>query len=138
MWPMRQHDDHLLRIPLFSGFSRKDLEHISQISTELTVPAGKVLMQEGSIGHEMVVVLEGSLEVTHEGRHIADIGPGGFAGELALLSHRPRNSTVTATTETTILHIDGRGFSAVLEDVPQLAVKMLPIVAARVAPVEHD
>jgi CRP/FNR family transcriptional regulator, cyclic AMP receptor protein len=136
MLPMRQHDDHLLQIPLFSGFSRKDLQHVHQISTEIQLPAGQELMQEGSIGHEMVVVLEGNLEVTCRGEHVADIGPGGFAGELALLSHRRRNSTVTATVPTTVLHIDGRGFMALLEDVPQLAVKMLPIVAARLAPVD--
>ncbi len=135
---MRQHDDHLLQVPLFSGFSRKDLEHIHRISTELEVPAGKVLMQEGTVGHEMVVVLSGTLEVTRQGEHIADIGSGGFAGELALLGHRPRGSTVTAKTDTTLLHLDGRGFGALLEEVPQLAVKMLPIIAARVAPVEHD
>ena len=37
-----------------------------------------------------------------------------------------------------VLHIDGRGFTALLEDVPQLAVKMLPIVAARASHAEHD
>jgi hypothetical protein len=31
-----------------------------------------------------------------------------------------------------MLHIDGRAFSALLEDVPEIAVKMLPIVASRV------
>ncbi len=135
---MRQYDDHLLQIPLFSGFSRKDLEHVHRISTEIEVPAGQVLMQEGSNGHEMVVVLEGTLEVTQQGEHVADIGPGGFAGELALLSHRLRSSTVTARTASKLLHLDGRGFDALLEDVPQLAVKMLPIIAARIAPLEHD
>jgi len=135
---MRQHDDHLLQIPLFAEFSRKDLEHIHRISTELEVPAGQVLMHEGTTGHEMVVVLDGTLEVTHQGEHIADIGRGGFAGEMALLCHRPRNSTVTATTDATLLHIDGRGFTALLEEVPQLAVRMLSIVAARVTPVTHE
>jgi CRP-like cAMP-binding protein len=135
---MRRHDDHLKDIPLFSGFTNKDLEHVDRISTELDVPAGQILMEEGTIGHEMVVVLDGTLEVTRRGQHVADIGRGGFAGELALLCHRPRNSRVVAKTDATVLHLDGRGFSLLLEEVPQLAVKMLPIVAARVAPTEHE
>jgi CRP-like cAMP-binding protein len=135
---MRRHDNHLKDIPLFSGFTNKDLEHVDRISTELDVPAGQVLMEEGTIGHEMVVVLDGTLEVTRHGHHVADIGRGGFAGELALLCHRPRNSRVVAKTDTTVLHLDGRGFSLLLEEVPQLAVKMLPIVAARVAPAENE
>lgn len=135
---MRQHDDHLLQIPLFADFSRKELEHVHRVATELDVHQGQVLMHEGSIGHEMVVVLEGTLEVLRNGEHVADIGRGGFAGELSLLCHRPRNSQVVAKTDARLLHIDGRGFTALLEDVPQLAVKMLPIVAARVSPADHD
>lgn len=129
---MRRHDDHLLQIPLFASFSSKELEHIHQTATEIDIEAGHVLMEEGTTGHEMVVVLDGTLEVTRHGHHVADIGRGGFAGELSLLCHRPRNSRVVAKTDVHLLHIDGRSFSALLEDVPQLAVKMLPIIAARV------
>ena len=64
---------------------------------------------------------------------MADIGPGGFAGEMALLTRSHRNSTVTAKTACSVLHIDGRAFTALLSDVPEIAVKMLPIVAGRVA-----
>lgn len=129
---MRRHDDHLLQIPLFASFTAKELEHIHGASTEIDVAAGKVIMEEGTTGHEMVVVLDGTLEVTRHGQHIADIGRGGFAGELSLLCRRPRNSRVTAKTDVQLLHIDGHSFAALLDDVPQLAVKMLPIVAARV------
>ena len=44
-----------------------------------------------------------------------------------------RNATVTAKTDVTVIHLDGRAFSAMLEKAPQIAVKMLPVVAGRVA-----
>jgi CRP-like cAMP-binding protein len=135
---MHRHEDPLRQIPLFSGMSAKDLEHIHKIATSLTVTAGEVLMEEGAVSHEMVIVIDGTLEVTRHGEHIADVGKGGFAGEIGLLCHRPRNSKVTVKTDGEILHIDGRGFTALLEDVPQLAVKMLPIVAERASHAEHD
>lgn len=134
---MNRHDDELLQVPLFADFNKHELEHIHSVSTTLKFKQGDVLMEEGAIGHEMVVVLEGQLEVTHKGEHVADIKAGGFAGELALLCHRPRNSRVVAATDGQFLHIDGRGFMALLDTVPHLAVKMLPIVAARVMP-EHE
>jgi len=123
--------DHLREVPLFSRLSNHDLDHLAAVATELNVDAGKVLLKEGSTALEMFVVLEGELEVTRDGEHVADLGPGAFAGELALLAHTPRTSTVTAKTKTTIIHIDGRAFTPLLEEAPQIAVKMLPIVAQR-------
>lgn len=124
--------NHLREVPLFSGLEDDELDAVGRAATELRFEAGRVLMKEGEFAHEMLVVLEGTLEVTREGAHIADIGPGSFAGEMALLTRAHRNSTVRAKTDIVVLHIDGRSFSAVLEDAPHLAVKMLPVVAARV------
>ena len=89
-------------------------------------------MTEGSASREMVIVVEGTLEVTEKGEHIATIGAGGFAGEMGLLAHTPRAASVTAITDVRLLHIDGRSFELVLEEAPTIAVKMLPIVASRV------
>lgn len=124
--------DHLERVPLFAGLSEDELDVVARAATQLDYRAGKILMTEGSIAHEMFVVVEGQLEVTRDGQHIADLGPGSFAGEMALLSHARRNSTVTAATDVSVIHIDGREFQSVIHDVPTLAAKMLPVVAARV------
>lgn len=124
--------DHLRRVPLFADLDRLELDALGRHVTELSVAAGHLLVRQGTVGHEMFVVVEGTVEVTRDGIHIADIGPGGFAGEMALLTHAPRNSTIIAKTGVTLLHIDGRSFQTLLEDVPQIAVKMLPVVASRV------
>jgi CRP-like cAMP-binding protein len=123
---------HLRKVPLFAELDDDQLDAVGRTATELRLEPGKILMTEGEIAHDMVVVLEGSLEVTRNGAHIADIGPGGFAGEMALLTRTTRNSTVRAKTPISVLHIDGRSFSSLLEDVPQIAVRMLPVVAGRV------
>ena len=128
-----QYHDYLRQVPLFADLDKSELDHVSQAATDLELPPGNVLMREGSMANEMVVVVDGTLEVTREGEHIADIGPGGFAGEMALLTHSRRHATVTTKTACSVLHIDGRAFSALFEDVPELAVKMLPIVASRVS-----
>ncbi len=125
--------DHLTPIPLFAGLSDDELDAVAQAATQLDYAAGKVLMREGEVAHEMFVVVEGTLEVTRDGSHIADIGPGGFAGEMALLTRAHRNSTVLAKTPVSVLHIDGREFARVLEQVPPIAAKLLPVVAGRMA-----
>lgn len=125
--------DHLTPVPLFSGLSEDELDAVAHAATQLDYAAGRVLMREGEVAHEMFVVVEGTLEVTRSGEHVADIGPGGFAGELALLTHAHRNSTVSAKTDVSVLHIDGREFSSVIDTVPRIAAKLLPVIAARMA-----
>ena len=124
--------DQLREVPLFAELEEDELDAVGRTATELRFESGKVLMTEGEVAHDMVIVLDGTLEITRDGEHIADLGPGGFAGEMALLTRSTRNSTVRAKTPITVLHIDGRSFSSLLEDVPQIAVKMLPVVAGRV------
>ncbi len=126
------YNDHLKKVPLFADLDDKELDVVARCATQLDYPAGKVLMTEGGSAHEMFVVIEGEVEVTREGEHIADLGPGAFAGEMALLTHTHRNSTVTTKTTASVLHLDGRGFAGILRDVPSIAAKMLPVIASRV------
>jgi CRP/FNR family transcriptional regulator, cyclic AMP receptor protein len=129
--------DQLRKVPLFADLDRADLDRVGQVSTELQIPAGEHLMREGELAHEMFVVLDGTLEVTRDGQPVATIGPGDFAGEMALLTRAARNSTVTATSDVRVLHIDGRAFGELLHKAPHIAVTMLPIVARRASPSGH-
>ena len=123
--------DHLRAVPLFASCNDHELDAIGQATTELTFKAGDTLMRAGSTAREMVIVLDGELSVMLGDHEIATIGPGGFAGEMGLLADRPRNATVAAKTPVTVMHIDSRSFDTVLHEAPQIAVKMLPIIAKR-------
>jgi CRP/FNR family transcriptional regulator, cyclic AMP receptor protein len=122
----------LKSVPLFADLDDHELDLVDRSVTEVNVRAGHVLMQEGQTAHEMVVVVDGSLDVVRGGEHVATLGPGDFAGEMALLAHSHRHATVTATADSKLLVIEGREFLSVVTDAPHLAVKMLPIVAQRV------
>ncbi len=122
---------HLTGIPLFAGLDEDELDQVAMAATQLDYPPGKVLLREGELAHEMFVVVEGTLEVTRDGEFIADIGPGGFAGEMALLAHSHRNSTVATKTACSVLHLDGRQFSTLIEATPTIAAKLLPVIAKR-------
>lgn len=125
---------YLKQVPLFSELDDDELDQVASKATDLVLKAGSVIMREGATAHEMVIVMDGTLEVTRGDDHVADISAGGFAGEMALISRAHRNSTVTAKTDVALLHIDGRDFAALLQDVPRVAVKMLPIIVNRFQP----
>jgi CRP/FNR family cyclic AMP-dependent transcriptional regulator len=128
--------DHLRKVTLFSDLDAKELDAVGRAATELDLKAGSVLMRQGKRAHEMFVLTKGTVEISKDGTIVAEVGPGGFVGEMALLTNAHRNATVTAKTDVEVIHLDGRAFGALLRDVPQIAVKMLPIVAARLLEAE--
>jgi CRP-like cAMP-binding protein len=90
-------------VPFFSTLKKKELEVVATQADELDVPAGKVLAKQGDLGHEFFVIEEGTADVSRDGEHINDLGPGDFFGEIALLEEERRNATVTATTPMTLI-----------------------------------
>jgi CRP/FNR family transcriptional regulator, cyclic AMP receptor protein len=129
--------DELARVPLFEGLSRKELQQVAELSTYLERPVGAVLTREGHAGHEFIVVLEGEVEVRRDGEVLATLGPGSHVGEIALLEHRPRTATVVATTPVAIEVISQHEFTGLLAEVPEIAQKLLPTMAKRLAELEE-
>jgi CRP/FNR family cyclic AMP-dependent transcriptional regulator len=124
--------EHLRNISLFSGCSTKDLEKIARASDEITVEAGHVITDQGQAGREAFVILEGSATVRRNGKKVATLGAGAVVGELSLLDHGPRTATVTTDGPTTLLVIDQRHFSGVLDSVPAIAHKLLASLATKI------
>jgi CRP-like cAMP-binding protein len=127
----------LAGVLLFSGCDRKELSHIASLATEVDVPAGKVLAQEGQPGREFYVILEGKAGVAIGGRDVAILGPGDFFGEMALLDQGPRVATVTAETPMEVAVLDPREFSTLVEEHPGVARKILKVLAKRLRESEH-
>ena len=123
--------EQLGRVRLFSACSKKELSLISRVSDEVAVAEERVLCEEGSIGHEFYLILEGQAAVKKGGRKVAVLGPGQYFGEMALLDRGPRSATVVAETPMRLLVIGQREFAAVLDEVPMLAHKLLAAMAAR-------
>jgi voltage-gated potassium channel len=122
----------LREVPLFSECSKRDLEEIAAIADELHLPAGRTLIEEGATGREFVVVLDGTVEVTRNGRRVRQTG-GPFFGEAALLTGAPRNASVTAASDVQALVITDRAFDRLLRDQPTIQRKILAALAARAA-----
>ncbi|HEX9467009.1 MAG TPA: cyclic nucleotide-binding domain-containing protein [Acidimicrobiia bacterium] len=131
-------DEQLAGVPLFQGLSKKELRLISQLATYLEKPAGAVLTQEGMVGHEFIIVLEGEVEIRQGDRVIATRGPGSYVGEIALIDHRPRTATVIAKTPVAIEVIGQREFAGLLAEVPELSQQLLAAVARRLADLDRQ
>ena len=123
----------LRQVPLFAGCSKKELGEISTLADELSFPAGTTLIEEGRQAHEFFVLVEGSVDVRAKGRKLNSLSDGAFFGEMALVSSRPRNATVTATSPIRVLVVHEQGFRRLLRDSPPIQLKVLQTLADRAA-----
>jgi CRP-like cAMP-binding protein len=121
----------LSKIWLFSTSSAKDLRTIRRALEEVTVPPGRILCEQGTIGREFFLIVTGEASVRRNGRKIATLGTGQYFGELALLDRRPRSATVASETDMDLLVLGQRQFNGVLDSVPALSRKMLAAMATR-------
>jgi CRP/FNR family transcriptional regulator, cyclic AMP receptor protein len=131
---MRLLKDDLRELDLFSEVSRSELAVIRKQLTRLKVKAGRVLVREGAIGNEFMILVNGMAEVTQGGRSIATIGRGDLVGEMALLQghgHGRRNATVTAVTDAEIYAGSPAEFRRIIEAAPSVAEKVKQTVASR-------
>ena len=127
-----RHD--LKELALFAETSRSELAEIARHLTMLAVPAGKVLVSEGGLGNEFMVIAQGEATVSQGGRTIATLGPGDLAGEMALLGGRGRarrNATVTAVTDMVIYVGSPSEFRRIIEVAPSVAEKIRQTVEWR-------
>ena len=107
-------------VPFFSMLKKKELEFVAGQTEEVDVPAGKVLAQQGTFGDQFFVIEEGTAEVTRDGKSVAELGPGDFFGEMALLEADRRTATVTATTPMTLIVMTRASFRAVDNTMPRV------------------
>ena len=123
-------------VPVFSACSSAELAEVDRVADQVHVEAGRTIMQQGDLGQELAVVIEGQVEVVKDGTSIATLGPGSYFGEIALLDSLTRTATVTAVTDVVLEVIDRRGLNTLLDDVPSIARSLLAGMSQRVAELE--
>jgi CRP-like cAMP-binding protein len=121
----------LSKVELFEGLSKSNLAQINKIAWVRFAQAGEVLVREGEPGDEMLVVLDGTASVSHDGKEFATCAAGSCIGEMALLDDEPRSATVTATEEMRVVVIPRAEFRKLLPKLPALAETLLATLSRR-------
>ena len=124
--------ESLRRVDLFSGCSNRELQRVAKAADEITMTAGTMLIDQGQVGREAFVIVDGDVVVKRNNRKVATLGAGDVVGELSLLDHGPRTATVICDTDCTLLVIEQRRFGAVVDEIPAIARKMMASLAGRI------
>lgn len=124
-------------LELFADCTKAELRKIRSLTTYLQVPKDQVLMREGSPAHEFIIIDSGTAHVsrqTDDGvAEVAEVGSGGFLGEMALLNGSRRTATATAETNLGVLVSSASEFRSILDVAPSVAEKIVKTSKDRAA-----
>ncbi len=118
------------RVPLFGGL---DAAAVSQIITLLhsrTFETGDVIVRRGMPGDSMFFLVSGDVIVETETGEVL-LKEGDFFGEMALLEHRPRSSTVRASTRVRALVLDREDLERLARRHPAIMARIREVAASR-------
>ena len=123
--------NRLKSIPIFEGISDDELSQIATFAQEVSVEAGRELVREGDFSYEFMAIEEGEAEVTREGEHVANLGPGDFFGEMGLLEKTLRNATVTSTTPMQLVTLTGWDLRRIERTTPEAVERVRRVLESR-------
>lgn len=123
--------DLISNVGLFAGCTKAELGRIAAAADELALPDGIALMREGERGREFVVIVDGEVAVTQGGTLLRTMGPGEFAGEIALVADVPRTATVTTRGPVRLLVLTDQAFQRLIRETPSIASKVLAVLGER-------
>ena len=121
----------LKRIPLFSDATEEELRQVAAFAQSKEVPEGEVVIEEGGFSRELLAIEEGTAEVTRDGEHIADLGPGDVFGEAGMLDDEMRAATVTATSRLRLISMGHFEVKRLKKDAPGVYARIEQLVEER-------
>ncbi len=128
----------LRQVPLLAHLPMATLETLAVRSEWEEAPAGATVIRQGDHGVRFYVVAEGSADIVADGRVVAETGPGGFFGEIALLRDAPRMATVRARTGLLLLTLDRADLLAGVGSHQYTTLHADGIVASRLGEIELE
>ena len=100
----------LRSLHFFDEFSDVEIWEIVRFARWEIAVSGTRLMRDGDPGDHLIFLLEGTVEITKEGRPIGQLGIGEVIGEIAVIDqrHPHRVADVIAATDTRFVMIQGQ------------------------------
>jgi CRP/FNR family transcriptional regulator, cyclic AMP receptor protein len=104
-------------LPGLESLSEPERDRVLDVGRVVHIPGSWSAIHDREPADEAYLVLEGTMRVDSDGKHVADIGPGAFAGEMGLVDRTLRNARVTTVGDVTALAFPRADFQALREEI---------------------
>ena len=120
-------------IPLFGELVPDEAKLLEKFLVAHTVAPDDIVFKEGTHGGAVCFVVDGELDVvkTRAGKEhlIATLSKGQSVGEMSIIDGLTRSATIRATTKATVLILKREDFQKIINDHPQVGIKILKAIA---------
>jgi CRP/FNR family transcriptional regulator, cyclic AMP receptor protein len=128
--------ESLSRIPLFKRLTSQELEQLAEEVNQVRFDSDETIFNEQDKGDALYVVESGSVRIWVLDEDVkpvtlAELKPGEFFGELAVLDRGPRSTNATAIDETTLHRLSSDAFQKFLMEHPDVAIDIICEIGAR-------
>ncbi len=126
----------LARVPLFKRLEAHELEHLAGEIDQVNYQAGETIFNEHDRGDALYILEEGSVRIWVYDEDVkevtlAELKPGDFFGELAVLDRGERSSSATAITDIHLHRLSSDDFQKFLIEHPDAAIDVICEIAQR-------
>jgi uncharacterized membrane protein len=126
----------LSRIPLFKRLDAGELEHLAEEIDQVNYKAGETIFNEHDRGDALYILEQGSVRIWIYDEDVkevtlAELKPGDFFGELAVLDRGERSSSATAITDIHLHRLSSDDFQQFLIEHPDASVDVICEIAQR-------
>src|SRR5213595_2199081 len=126
----------LSRVPLFKRLEPHELEHLAEEVDQVNYKAGETIFNEHDRGDALYILEEGSVRIWVYDEDVKDVTlaqlkPGDFFGELAVLDRGERSSSATAITDIHLHRLSSDDFQKFLIDHPDASIDVICEIAQR-------
>lgn len=105
-------------MPIFDGFTDKEVEAIKNAGTYVTIPADWSPIWEKTPADKAYILLSGEVSVRKNGKEIGRLGPGEIMGEAGIVNHALRSASIVSLTKLELLHFTPEAVMELCKKVP--------------------
>src|SRR5882724_7860574 len=130
------YDQVIESVEVFAPLSAEEKEAVARSAIRSVYAPGELILRRGDPGDSMFVIYRGNVQVRLPSRdgnpqQVAELKPGNFFGEMALLTGEPRNADVITVSEVETLEIRKGVLQQLLDNNAALAEALSRTISER-------
>jgi hypothetical protein len=117
----------------FQSLTTRQLVHVAERMREQVYSPGTLIVAEGSPVGSLYLIADGDVTIRRSDAVVAELGPGGFFGEIAVFDAAHKSPTAASTQGgARLLGLTREHLIEAMEDMPDIAVRLCESLSRRI------